>query len=344
VDAFLEPREHLCPVPGESPYYRFQDLTLDEAEQAVLERLEQAPTIRSLYPLGEADRRALYSLILLERVELREGLATPGAAEPAGAAPSIAKPAVESPPQESPEDGRIREELARMAARLRSCDAFEVLDVPRETNDETVRAAYTALAKRTHPDRFAGSSEPVARLAEDVFARVSEAYELVRDRDSRLHYMRDQVSREREQAELDEGHRALRAELSFQAGEGALRARRYAEAALQFEKAMEAYPEEGEYRAWYGYAYWLEAPELPGRLEQALRHVQAGRKLAPDREKPYLFLGRLLKAADRPKQAEKMFTRAVQLAPDCVEALRELRLIHMRREKSKGIVQRILRR
>ena len=44
------------------------------------------------------------------------------------------------------------------------------------------------------------------------------------------------------------------------------------------------------------------------------------------------------------KIAEKMFTRAVQLDPDCVEALRELRLIHMRREKSKGLVRRILRR
>jgi hypothetical protein len=42
--------------------------------------------------------------------------------------------------------------------------------------------------------------------------------------------------------------------------------------------------------------------------------------------------------------AEKMFTRAVQLDPDCVESLRELRLLNMRREKSKGLVRRILRR
>ena len=31
--------------------------------------------------------------------------------------------------------------------------------------------------------------------------------------------------------------------------------------------------------------------------------------------------------------AVKMFTRAVQIQPQCVEALRELRLINMRREK-----------
>jgi hypothetical protein len=39
-----------------------------------------------------------------------------------------------------------------------------------------------------------------------------------------------------------------------------------------------------------------------------------------------------------------MFTRAVQIEPDCVEALRELRLINMRRERSKGLIRRMLRR
>ena len=42
--------------------------------------------------------------------------------------------------------------------------------------------------------------------------------------------------------------------------------------------------------------------------------------------------------------AEKLFARAVQLDPDCLDALRELRLINMRREKSKTIVQKLLRR
>jgi cytochrome c-type biogenesis protein CcmH/NrfG len=69
-----------------------------------------------------------------------------------------------------------------------------------------------------------------------------------------------------------------------------------------------------------------------------------GRKLAPDRAKPYLYLGRLALAEERGEVAEKMFGRAVQLDPDCLDALRELRLINMRREKAKSLVQRILRR
>ena len=77
---------------------------------------------------------------------------------------------------------------------------------------------------------------------------------------------------------------------------------------------------------------------------EALEHVRRGLKLASHREKPYLFMGRLYKAIGRADVAEKMFTRAVHIQPECVEALRELRLINMRREKSKGLVRRLLRR
>jgi hypothetical protein len=55
-------------------------------------------------------------------------------------------------------------------------------------------------------------------------------------------------------------------------------------------------------------------------------------------------MGRLLRAIGKPAAAEKSFARAVQIEPDCVEAMRELRLINMRRERSKGLIRRMLRR
>jgi Tfp pilus assembly protein PilF len=77
---------------------------------------------------------------------------------------------------------------------------------------------------------------------------------------------------------------------------------------------------------------------------EAMEHVQRALKLAPDREKPYLFMGRLCKAIGRPDAAEKMFVRALKIQPDCIDALRELRLINMRREKGKSLIGRLLRR
>ena len=66
--------------------------------------------------------------------------------------------------------------------------------------------------------------------------------------------------------------------------------------------------------------------------------------MAGDREKPYLLMGRLCKATGRTGAAEKMFTRAIQIQPNCVEALRELRLINMRRCRQRGLIGRLLRR
>jgi curved DNA-binding protein CbpA len=231
-----------------------------------------------------------------------------------------------------------------MAEKLRGRDYFEILGVPNNAGPEEVRAAYVDLAKRTHPDRFTGSSEPVRQLAEEVFGLISRAHETLSDRTRRLQYIRDRGNQARDAEELEEGHRALEAELEFQKGAVCLRQKSYQEAVAHFEEAVRVYPEEGEYHAYYGWAFYLVNPDAPGRLKEALEHVRAGRKLAPRREKPYLFLGRLYKAANRDRVAEKMFARAVQLDPDCVEALRELRLLNMRREKSRGLVRRILRR
>jgi len=80
------------------------------------------------------------------------------------------------------------------------------------------------------------------------------------------------------------------------------------------------------------------------QIEEAVEHVRRGIKLASHADRAYLFMGRLLRAMGKPAAAEKMFTRAVQIEPDCVEALRELRLINMRRERSKGLIRRMLRR
>ena len=109
-------------------------------------------------------------------------------------------------------------------------------------------------------------------------------------------------------------------------------------------KALEAYSGEGEYHAHYGWALYLSYPSDPSMVEEAMEHVRRGIKLASHREKPYLFLGRLYKATGRVGMAECMFTRAVQIQPECVEGLRELRLISMRRKKSKGLIGRLLRR
>ena len=116
------------------------------------------------------------------------------------------------------------------------------------------------------------------------------------------------------------------------------------ESLICFGRAMENFPSEGEYRSYYGWCLYLCHPDNQVMLGESLEHCREGVKLAKDREKPYLLLGRLYKAMGKPGAAKKMFSRAVEIKPQCVEAMRELRIMNMRRDKDKGVLKRIFRR
>ncbi|MEN8185077.1 MAG: DnaJ domain-containing protein, partial [Myxococcota bacterium] len=326
--------------PGESSYYRFQEIDLDEHESGLFDALGSLPPLAELRERDERSRRALYAFLVTELAELR-------AAPPATAAPQTtpvsAGAAREHEPSSEVEEG-IRTELAALAERLRGRDYFDVLGVARNAGQDEIRRAYMDAAKRTHPDRFRGASDAVKRLAEEVFGLISLAHETLSDPRRHEAYLLELRNDSREAAELEEGRRALQAELRFQEGERQLQKRDAAAALSCFEEAAKMYPDEGEYHAYLGWALYLTRPDDAEVEKRALALIRKGRKLAPEREKPYLFLGRLHRQAGRSDNAEKCFMRALQLKPDCVEAMREIRLIGMRRQKAKGLFGRLLRR
>jgi tetratricopeptide (TPR) repeat protein len=252
---------------------------------------------------------------------------------------------VRTAPAPSPaQDEALRAELAGEASRFAGLGCFEILGVSEAASDDEIRAAYERLAGRYHPDRVQTASRAVRDLAAQVMGYVEDAHQTLADPRRRAEYRLDRKKADREAAKREEGLRAVEAERRYQDGEAAVRARSYELALRCFGKALELNPDEGEYVAHYGYALHLCHPDDAQIAEEAIEHIKRGIKLAADREKPYLLMGRLCKATGRTAAAEKMFTRAVQLQPDCVEALRELRLINMRREKQKGFIGRLLRR
>jgi CheY-like chemotaxis protein/tetratricopeptide (TPR) repeat protein len=333
MDVFLGANAERFVAQGESPFYRFQEIDLEPAELQLLGELDGTKRLRELLESPEPLRRTLYALIVTDLLELRGGAAI---SPPRRAAPEPA--ATPRPPD--PAEEALRAELTAMAERLRGRSYFEILGVSERASDEDIRSAYVLLARRTHPDRFSGASEPVKRLAEEIFGLISKAYERIGDATRRA----QQAMQKRESVELDEGQRALKAELQFQQGEGKLRAGQYAAAVECFDRAVQLYPEEGEYHAHLGWAQHLASPNDEALSEQVLARIKKGARLAPDGDKPFLFLGRIFQAKGKTELAEKMFTRAISNKPDCIEALRELRLLHMRREKEKGLLGRLLRR
>jgi molecular chaperone DnaJ len=64
-------------------------------------------------------------------------------------------------------------------------DYYEILGVPRDADDSTVKSAYRKMALKHHPDRNPGD-----KAAEEQFKEAAEAYAVLADREKRARYDR----------------------------------------------------------------------------------------------------------------------------------------------------------
>ena len=335
IDDFLARNQNRYPARAESPFYRFQSIDLSDAEARVVDELDGQSTLGRYLDAAERVRRTLYALAMIGLLELSDE--SSGEAE----APSAAAVGESSPGHDEPE---LRRELTALAQRLRAKTYYEMLELPTTADDAAVEKAYAAQVKRVHPDRYRSSSGSVRQVADEIYGLFTRAYEALRDAEGRAAYadaLKRDAASQRQEAK---SKKALVAETAFQRAEAALRQRDYEGALVFFGSALEQRPEEGLYHAYYGWCLHLCHPDNEVMIHEAIEHVQKGVKLAREHELPYLFLGRLYKVLGRTEAAEKMFTRAVSLRSDCVEALRELRLLNMRRDKQRGLFGRILKR
>jgi CheY-like chemotaxis protein/tetratricopeptide (TPR) repeat protein len=350
IDSRLAERAHFVALPGGSRFYQFQGAKLDAQGKALLAQVDGTKTVSQLGAPTERTRRLLYALVALELVDLAEPQKEAPQVRPARPAPASAalrevRRGVQATEERAVTDeAALRSELAALAKQLRSENPWQALGVGAEAGDERIRAVYAEVAKRAHPDRCVGASDATRKLAEELFSQASKAFDAIRDVDARASWFKQRKQNELDAAARAESERAVYAESEFTRGEGLLRARRPSEALQAFRNAIDSYPEECDYHVYFGWAYYQVSPDAPNRVEEAIKLVMRGRKIAPDRRTPYLFLGRLCQAAGNVEHAEKMYARAIQLDPDCVEAQRELRLVRMRQDKAKGIVGRMLRR
>lgn len=70
-------------------------------------------------------------------------------------------------------------------------DPYSILGVPRTASEKDIKSAYRTLAKELHPDRNAGKPNAAER-----FAEVTQAYDLLSDKDKRARFDRGEIDAE----------------------------------------------------------------------------------------------------------------------------------------------------
>jgi len=233
----------------------------------------------------------------------------------------------EEHPRLSAEHSAQRNRLAAHLEVIRRQDYFQILGLSRNATPADVKQAYAGRAEDYHPDRHFGSAPGVLRqLAQQIHEIISRAHATLGDPLAREAYTRELASAEGRMLHGDVG-KLVAAEGRFRKGEELMRRKQFLEARRYFEDAVRLYPEEGEFHAWLAWAIFQAAPASEQAMEAALEELDQAIRLNPRSDKGHLFSGYISKATGRPDKAAKQFAKAIECNPECMEALRELRLL-----------------
>jgi CheY-like chemotaxis protein/curved DNA-binding protein CbpA len=239
-----------------------------------------------------------------------------------------------------------RESFLKDYAWMMEQDYFTLLGVNESDSRAQVRKSFHRMVKKYHPDRFL-DKEVLLDLEDRVntlFQRISDAYETLSDVTAKAHYnsVRNGTANHSSTTSLET---ILESEMAFQKGMGLLRMRKYCAAQKAFAEALERNPNEGEYlmyQAWTAYKSDSKSAEVAmNSRSNLIRAVE----LNPRLSLAHLYLGYICKDEGNDHEAQRRFERAIQCDPNCTEALRELRLMKMRkgktRSKNKGVFGKI---
>jgi len=246
------------------------------------------------------------------------------------------------------------EELDRFLRRVSLANShYEVLGIERSGPPDDLKSIYYNLARRFHPDRYQRVEESLKLKVESAFARITQAYDVLRDANLRSSYDRKLEAKDKAQAlarsaptaeppkpvEIPQTPDASRevkvetpatgpsiaeqAEARFKEGFASFELGQFNVSIGLFAAAARAMPNEARYRSYHGRA--LAKQESTRRKAEA--ELQAALKLAPEDVECRLALAELYRDLGFKLRAKNECERAIASAPNNQKARQLLKTI-----------------
>jgi tetratricopeptide (TPR) repeat protein len=218
----------------------------------------------------------------------------------------------------------MRKELNRMAV----TNYFEWFGVSPQSPVGSIKKAYFQMAKLYHPDSLLDESDVYRSLAELLFTKFSEAYEVLSDDGTREKYLSKEIRGEPDENDLAmmKVQKILSAENAFKKGLRALDRGRLKEALRHFKEAVKGYEEEAEYVAYYGFVLFRSRlAGDPTGAKEGIDLMKQATKMKPNAPKPFHLLGKAHLQLAEPKSAKAYLRKALKLQPDAPDVQRDYR-------------------
>jgi curved DNA-binding protein CbpA len=318
---------------ADNPLYNIREIRFSAVEQRILDACQGQATLREILDKHLLSRREAEPLLASL---LTTGILV-GCDEP--------EATVERQNGQDQEDHLSRREgFLKDYAWMMEQDYFTLLGVNESDTRAQVRTSFYRMVKKYHPDRFL-DEEVLLDLKDKVnnlFQRISDAYETLSDVNAKAHYISVRNGTTNRSVSLE---MVLEAETAFQKGMGLLRMRKYGAAQKAFTEALERNPNEGEYLMCQAWAAYKSDSKSAKVIMNSRKNLIRAAELNPRLSMAHLYLGYICKDEGNDTEARRRFEQAIQCKPNCSEALRELRLMNMRKGKTgknnKGIFGKI---
>jgi curved DNA-binding protein CbpA len=308
----------------------------DVAERSLVERLVYALTITRqielgahVLPLGVDEPPSsirpvapLYPPAFGDSAYPLRGTGVSGAM--ASVRPSPGPPAVTVEP---PEIAAFRADIQLRAARDTE-NHYEVLGLSKDVAPADIQPTFLALAKKWHPDRLPTELVGLKELAGRVFSRMTEANHVLSDPQQRREYDSKLRRAGREAEEHEHVARVLRAATALQKADVFMKRNNLVAAEIEARQALADDPDQSDCIALVA---WLDAQKPDAPLETSIKALDRAILIQPNNVRAHWYRGQLYKRAGRMSRAMRDFRSVVERDPRHTDALRELRLFHMRR-------------
>ena len=243
---------------------------------------------------------------------------------------------------------------AELVAKIRSThqllsgqNYYDRLGVPRDADARAVRRAYNSAAAIWHPDRHTQYDLGAdAQTLTTVFALITEAQTILTNSAKRAEY--DAQLQLSGGAKGKHGKRVdaaalFEADSTFRLGQQLLERGKVKAARDRFAECFELNQDSAEFRVHLAYAEFLLLPRdengVPrdrpsvGRAEE---EILGAIETLPDFADGHVMMGRIFMDDGLIVDARRSYLNALQIQPKNVHAMRQLRLLNMRKGSSGG--------
>jgi curved DNA-binding protein CbpA len=223
----------------------------------------------------------------------------------------------------------VLEEIRRRLEHKRA-NYYGVLGVEVNATGADIRAAFTPLAKRFHPDSLTRSVPEARELAPQLFAQIMEAFRVLSDPFRRAEYDRDLRAGSAPEVDLEPLRRLYRGMVRPHRAEALLTAGNVEAAEQEVRRALDASPDEPELLA---LSALIQAQKPDANTRQLWALIDAAENRAPSNPKVHYYRGLFLQRLGKHASALQEFRQVVELDPHHIDAARQVRLYEKTRDQ-----------